>query len=63
MQTIRLVLGIGSVLAMAAVGTATATYAAEAEDGWAQVCCGPTCTINGETMDYCTGSGEYTCCK
>lgn len=25
---------------------------------WAEVCCGPNCGV-----DYCTGIGNYTCCK
>lgn len=27
---------------------------------WAQVCCGSLCSGG---MDYCMGTGSYTCCK
>lgn len=30
---------------------------------WAVVCCGPSCTLNGERVDYCMGDGRFNCCK
>ena len=39
------------------------SYAMKCEGEWEMVCCGPTCTYQGQQADYCIGSGPYCCCK
>ncbi len=48
---------------LVAILSPTPSYAIRCEDGWAQVCCGPQCSIGGVQGDYCIGSGTYCCCK
>lgn len=61
----KLLLGIAIifyvVLAFTAVGALIFTPASlESAGRWEKVCCGLGCAGG---VDYCLGSGSYTCCK